>query len=155
METEILWVPKGLAAEIKALGDITELTEGQTKGIIKRMKADIETYQDCLDDDVLQFRAHAEKVRNSYKKVVDEEMERTYEFWDALEIKKVETAKRLEESKKLTRSISDDLKHIQTALNSANIYGIKDLLELVEQVKHMPAEDRELLQGLLDIKRRG
>lgn len=148
MTRKIMWVDEELVNKITMLDEITEITSVQTKDLIKEFKDDIETYSDCMDEDLLQFRAHAEKVRNTYKKVVDEEIEVTYELWNSLDKKRCETHKKLEESRELSKSIKSDVKLINDTLNGSSIYGVQNYLDLVERVSNLSDKDKDLMQKL-------
>lgn len=153
MDTELVFVPKDLMGNIRALGDITELTKEHMYEIIKTAKKEIESYNYCLDEDVLQFRVHAERVRNSYKITVEEEIEKTRELWATLDKTRYETHLTLERTENITKNIKHDIADIQKALNNVNIYGVNTYLELVKEVVNMTKEQREIMEKLLDIKR--
>ena len=105
MGRTLIWIDDSLAKKLEILNDTVELKENDIKSIVKELKNDIENIGECIDEDVVSFRYHAQKVRDSYKKVVDEEIEKTNELWETMDKLRTETRERLNKTRELTASI--------------------------------------------------
>ena len=146
------WIGEDLAKRLKFVDDTVELSETDIKRIIKDLRDEISLMDECLEEDVISFRHHAQRVRNSYKQVADEEIRATQDMWESLHTLRCETQKRIEQSRELTQSIKGDIKEIKTALDTINVYGLDRLLDLIYKVKNMSDKERDMLSQLLSLK---
>jgi len=153
MGRTLIWIDDNLAKKLEIIDDVVKLTDNDIKDIIKNLKDSISVLDETIDEDVVSFRYHAQKVRDSYKKVVDEEIDKTNELWEQLDVLRSETRNKLDKTRELTKSIKEDIVEIQKGINNCNLYGVDHFLELVVQVNNMSEANRELLCKLLDLKR--
>lgn len=153
MGRTLIWIDDNLAKKLEIIDDVVKLTDNDIKDIIKGLKDNISVLDETIDEDVVSFRYHAQKVRDSYKKVVEEEIDKTNELWEQLDTLRFETSNKLDKTKELTKSITEDIKYIQESISKCNLYGVDKLLEMIEKVNYMNESDRELLYKLLDFKR--
>lgn len=153
MGRTLIWIDDNLAKKLEIIDDVVKLTDNDIKDIIKGLKDNISVLDETIDEDVVSFRYHAQKVRDSYKKVVDEEIDKTNELWEQLDVLRSETRNKLDKTRELTKSIKEDIVEIQKGINNCNLYGVDHFLELVVQVNNMSEANRELLCKLLDLKR--
>ena len=152
-ERELVWVPKDLLREVQVFIDVG-YTEEQIKKLRQRFRDDIETYDELMDSDLVEFRAHAVKVRNSYSKVVDEEIDATYQLWESLAEKRTEAQKKLEETREITRSIKSDVDELKSEIKNLSLYDLEKLLSVIEQVKYMNESDKQLLIDVFNVRRK-
>lgn len=149
----LVWVDANIAHKLKVVNDVLNIKEEEIKPMIQKLKDDISDMEDWLDDDLASFRLHAQKARNTYKKVVEEEMEATYELWEKMSDLRSETREKLDKTRELTKSVKHDICQINESLKNCSIWGLNDLMKLVEKVNSMPDRDRDLLVQLVELKR--
>lgn len=152
MARTLVWVDERFAKELEMIDDVAKINEEDIKKFIGWLKSDIENMKECLDDDVVAFRNHAAQVRTAYQKVVEEEIQKTGELWEKMEYLRAETKEKLDKTRELTQSTKRDLEEIQDMLSKIRIYGVDDLLKLVERIGYMNEVDKGILYGVLQAR---
>ncbi len=154
MGKTLVWIDENIAKKLQIIDEVAEIKDKDLKKIIQQLKDDIDTMKECVSEDVIDFRYYAQQVRDSYKKVVEEELQKTYELWEQLSKLRIETKNKLGLIQDLTQSIAKDIELIQKNLLKFNIYGLDQLLQVLTKFKDIPDEDKELLYKLFEIKKR-
>lgn len=147
---ELLWVEKSLIQKLKLLDQVEEIKEEDIKGIIKNFNDDIEIIKEDVNSSVLDLRAKAQSVRETYESVVKEEIEANTKLWEDLDEKRCESVKKINSARDSINSIQDDVDRLKKSISSIDFYGIDRVIECIEKINNMRPEDRELLSKLFD-----
>lgn len=151
---ELIWVSKSLHKRLQVTDSAVCIGEEAMRQLIDELREEINTLNDCTDQHVLSFKKDMLVVRETYKKVVEAEVAESYKAWEALDKQRCEMNTRLERTSDLIRSVKDDLANISNQVRSINVHGIDDMLDLIDRVKNLSNDDRELLMKLFEIQRR-
>lgn len=149
MGKKFVWVSEELIGELE---DVDLTFENMVK-IITGFQKEINTMTECVDENVVGFRYHAQKVRDDYKKVVEEELAKTYELWEQMNQLRNEASQKLQEVVGVTKTITPIIIEIKHALNNINLYGVDKLLEVTNKIAYMGDQEKELLFKLLQIEK--
>lgn len=152
-DRQIIWVSKDLVRKLQLLEECDIITTEEITKIIKDLKDEISLMDDALDQNVLSFRAHAQKVRDLYKMVVDEEISKTYDLWNEMDIKRCEVQTKLEDIRRITKTVKDDLMACKTELSTLNVYGADRVVELLTKFQSLSSDDKDLLTDLCNLRR--
>jgi ribosomal protein L14E/L6E/L27E len=153
MGNRLVWIEEELAGKLEILNDVVKLN--RDKGIdelIKSIEADTKIMSDSLDENALQFKLHAQKVRSGYEAVVQEELDKTYELWEKCEELRKQAKEKTKEILPMIESASKHIENLKSKLSSLDIYGLDRIFDLVNKFNSMSKEDKELLSKMFSIK---
>lgn len=72
MSTRMIFIEEELAGKLEIINDVVKINNDDINKIIKRLADDTTLMSECLDENVLRFKLHAQQTRDAYKKVVEE-----------------------------------------------------------------------------------
>lgn len=154
MGNKMVWIDETLAAKLEIINDVAKLkTDGDLDKVIKMLTDDTNTMAECLDENALRFKLHAQQTRDNYEKVVKEEIDKTYELWEKCDDLRDDVRNKIDTFIPTFKSISNELDKLKQSMDTINTYKIERLLELVDKFKEMSEEDKDMLAKLLDYKR--
>jgi DNA repair exonuclease SbcCD ATPase subunit len=132
-KTELVWLPKSIAAEIK---EITE--ENKKDAIIRKYiedsRKDIQSSVGWLSDEVVKYKAVMIDARREFKRAMDEELAANYSLWEAHEKKFIETKANVEKIQEAISPLSAELKTLENRMQQVNMYQVDKLLETLEKI---------------------
>jgi hypothetical protein len=68
----MIFIEEELAGKLEIINDVVKINNDDINKIIKRLADDTTLMSECLDENVLRFKLHAQQTRDAYKKVVEE-----------------------------------------------------------------------------------
>lgn len=142
---ELVWVSKELVETVNKL-DAGVATQEDILKVFKEFKSEIENYTYDIEESAAMFRRQSQKVKDSFKQVVDNEVEALQEFWDTQDEKRAEIQKKFSSFKNGISSAKDEILSLKQSIRDLDIYGLDKLVELVEKINCMSDKDKELLQ---------
>lgn len=145
MDKEIVFIPKEMKEQLQKIEDGV-IEQHAIKDIIANFNRQIKMMDEELDESTMLFRHHAKKVKEKYKEVVDVEIESMNELWETLDQKRYEVSKKLNGLHERIRTTKDDLRELKKMTESIGVYGLTELIQLIDKVKYMNPRDKELLQ---------
>ncbi len=154
MEKEIVFIPKVMKDKLQQIEDGV-IEQHEIKDIIANFNREIKLMNDEVDESALLFRHHAKKVKEKYKEVVEEEIESLNEFWESLDQKRYEVSKKLNGLHERIKTTKDDLLELKKMTDSIGVYGLTELIQLIDKIKYMSPKDKELLQYVFSHGKRG
>ena len=95
------------------------------------------------------MKLHAQKVRDTYKQTVDEELEKTNTLWEECDEKIYASRTKIA---KVTTSFIDlnrEVEKLRINLNDLPLYQIERIMELLDKYNSYSDKDKELLRILL------
>jgi methyl-accepting chemotaxis protein len=143
MSKELVWVSKELVEMVNNLDDGVDKSD--VFKLVKEFKTEIEGYTYDIEEMAATFRRQSQKIKDSFKQVVDKEVESLQEFWEQQDEKRYEISKKVNGLHERIRSTKDDLLELKKLSESINVYGLKELIEMIDKIKYMSPNDKELL----------
>ena len=154
MGNKMVWIDESLAAKLEIVNDVAKLkTDGDLDKVIKMLTDDTNTMAECLDENALRFKLHAQQTRDNYEKVVKEEVDKTYELWEKCEDLRADVRNKIDTFIPVFKSVNSELDKLNQSMANINTYRIEKLIELVYKFKEMSEEDKNMLAKLLDYER--
>jgi len=144
MNKELVWVSKELLEKVQDLESVFE-DHQKVKNLIESFKGEVEQFTYDVEDSVSVFRRQSEKIKSTYKEVVDKEIESLQEFWEEQDKRRAEMINKLADIRKSVHTVSDDMQVMRKELNSLNIYGLDKLVELIDKINGMSDREKEVL----------
>lgn len=148
IEKEYVYVDKRIVPHLEILQDILKLRCDDIDKIVKGIINDTEALDENLEDNFLQFKLHAKKVRECYKAAVDEQLEKSEKLW-------TECDELISKSKPTVEKVSSAVRELETTISKCNkilnelpIYKVEQTLNLIEKFKNMSNEEKTLLSKL-------
>ena len=149
---ELLWIDKGLVNKLKLLEEVEEIDQVEIKKYIREFNEQVETLSEEVDSSVLGLRAKAQKVRETYKKVVEDEITSIDKLWCELDNKRYESTNKISQASKSISSIQDEVNRLKRSIKEIDFYAINNVIELVDKVSNMNSKQLELLEKLVKFK---
>lgn len=153
MGNKMIWIEEDLAAKLEIINDVVKIKNEDIDKIIKKLADDTSTMSECLDENVLRFKLHAQQVRDNYEKVVNEEIEKTYDLWEKCEELRKETKGKITNLLPVITEVNSQLEKLDKSINKVNTYGIDRLIEVVDKFKRIPDDEKDMIAKLLDYKK--
>lgn len=153
MGNKMIWIEEDLAAKLEIINDVVKIKNEDIDKIIKKLADDTSIMSECLDENVLRFKLHAQQVRDNYEKVVNEEVEKTYELWKRCEELRKETKGKISNLLPVITEVNAQLEKLDKSINKVNTYGIDRLIEVVDKFKRIPDDEKDMIAKLLDYKK--
>ena len=150
MDKELVWLDKNIASKIDVLQDVVRLRGEEIDKVISRLTDTTKLLTtDSIDTTLLEMKLHAQKVRDTYKQTVDEELEKTNTLWEECDEKIYASRTKIA---KVTTSFIDlnrEVEKLRINLNDLPLYQIERIMELLDKYNSYSDKDKELLRILL------
>lgn len=140
-----------LVPHLEILIDCIKLRGKDIEKQVQNIIGDTELMDQCLEDTFLQFKLHSKKVRDEYKKAVNEEIARSEAVWEKCNELIQDSRPTIENVKKDVKGLLDMLEEVEESFDCVPIYKAEKLLELIEKFNKMPAEEKQMLSKLLEV----
>lgn len=154
MGQRMVWIEEDLASKLEIVNDVAKLkTDGDLAKVIKRMEDEIDGMAECLDENVLRFKLHAQQTRDSYEKTVQEEVDKSYELWEKCEDLRSKAKKKIDAMLPDIKTVSEELRRLNESMDKISTYRIDKLFELINKFNNMSEEDKNVLVKLLNYEK--
>lgn len=145
---KLLWVEEDLVENLQLLDEVEEISQEKIKEYIKKFNEDVDCLSENVDASILELRAKAQRVRDSYEKVVNEEIEKSYELWEVLDTKRCESREKAKELRVDIEGISSEITSLKNNIKTINFYAIDSLIEAIDKISRLDNNGLELLNKL-------
>lgn len=146
---ELIWVNKDIAKKYRDMESDQKKLEIVISTINQR-KTDITNDIECLDNDLLQFKAFALRYKTELTKVYKEQQiafEKLFEEVGDIQSKMFCKTK---EIKKELMPIKSEVDNINKLLSEISTYKIEQLIDIINKFNNIPDDDKKLFKILLD-----
>jgi len=149
-EKEILFVSKELFDTVKALGEI-EGIKAQVKKSYANFIDEIELDTKYIEEAVKRLKKTSGEVKEELESTIENEISILYEVYEKLDDKRSEMKQKVLEMSKSINDVKVDLIALRKEISELSIYGLSQLIELVEKINYMPEKDKELLACIFEV----
>ena len=148
---DLVWVDKRLVPQIEFIEDVLKLKKDDIqKEIDKLVDSTQALTTDNIDTSLLELKLHAQKVRNEYKKTVDEELEKTDKLWEECDKNLYNSKTNIKDIKDSFYSLEQEINTLTNRLNDLPIYKLEQFMDLLDRFNGYSDEQRELLKIMLN-----
>ncbi|WP_099467854.1 hypothetical protein [Konateibacter massiliensis] len=150
MARELIWVESELVPKIELIQDIIKLKgEDISKAINKLVENTDVLKTDNIDTSLLEIKLHAAKVRNTYKELVDKEIEETNVLWEECDSRIYESRTKINQIKDTFSELSSSIKECSNSLDRWEMDKFSDAMDLIDRYNQYSDKEKELLKGLM------
>lgn len=148
---DLVWIDKRLVPQIEFIEDVLKLKKDDIQKEIDKLVDSTQTLTtDNIDTSLLELKLHAQKVRNEYKKTVDEELEKTDKLWEECDEKLYNSKTNIKDIKDSFYSLEQEIDTLTKRLNDLPIYKLEQFMDLLDRFNGYSDEQRELLKIMLN-----
>ncbi|MFD1402038.1 hypothetical protein [Robinsoniella peoriensis] len=152
MAKELIWVESEVASKIEIIQDILKLKGEDISKAIDKLANDTNCITtDNIDTSLLEIKLHAAKVRDTYKELVDKEIEETNVLWEACDERICESRTKIRQVENTFRELSSSIKSCADKLNRWDMDKFSQAMDLIDRYKRCSEKEKELLKGLMNI----
>lgn len=150
-ETELVWLPKRIVAQVKEVTDDNK-KEAIILSYIKSMREDIECYINLLDEDVVRFKGLMITARREFEKTKNEEYNATYSLWENFEKELPKLKDKVQQIKDELKPLKNDVEELNRLLGSINMWSIQEFLKTIREISNCldNKNSMELIQFLIN-----
>lgn len=149
-EREYVWIPKKLLPKWEFVKDILKLKGEDIQKAIDELSGETTSLTtDNLDTTLLEIKLHAQKVRDTYKSCVDEELEKTNRLWEECDDKVSESRTNIRAIKTSFNEVLYNLNKVEEKLNDLPLYKLRETMDLLDRFKAYSDEDKKKIAMLL------
>lgn len=150
-EKDLVWVKKELIPQLEFIEDILKLKKDDIQKEIDKLVDSTQTLTtDNIDTSLLELKLHAQKVRDEYKKTVDDELEKTDKLWEDCDEKLYNSKTKISDVKDSFYSLRQEINTITEKLNDLPLYKLEQFMDLLDRFNGYSDEQKELLKIMLN-----
>lgn len=149
MEKELVWVDKNLVGKLDILQDICRIKETDINNLIERMKDDDEIFIQNIDDSLIELKCHAKRIREEYKKCVDEQIEKADKLWELCNNRIDESIPKIEKVKNLVSNLENKINELNNKIENIPLYRIANAIDTLERYENLSQEDKDRIELLI------
>lgn len=150
MGKELIWVDAELVPKIEIIQDILKLKGEDISKAIDKLADDTNVLTtDNIDTSLLEIKLHAAKVRDTYKELVDKEIEETGKLWEECDNRIYESRTKLKQVENSFRELSSSIKACGDNLDLWKMKQFSEAMDLIDRFNRYSEEEKVLLSGLL------
>ena len=150
MGKELIWVESELAPKIEIIQDIFKLKGEDISKAIDKLAEDTNVLTtDNIDTSLLEIKLHAAKVRDTYKELVDKEIEETGKLWEECDTRIYESRTKIKEVKDNFTSLAESIKSCSLNLDKWEMNRFSEAMDLIDRFNRYSDEEKALLKGLM------
>lgn len=150
MAKELIWVEAELVPKIEIIQDILKLKGEDISKAIDKLANDTSCITtDTIDTSLLEIKLHAAKVRDTYKELVDKEIEETGKLWEDCDSRIYESRTKIKQVENSFRELSSSIKSCADNLDRWDMNKFSEAMDLIDRFKEYSNKEKELLKGLL------
>lgn len=139
--------PKKWLEELKKMESLEEQEKYFFKALEDR-KTDIKNQIECLEDDLLMFKAFGIKYKNEFEKVYKEQQEQLEKFYEEVTMPDHLYQKTKEISKEVG-NIKNTIKDINNSIQYLEIGRLERAIDTVERFNRMSSEEKEIIEQFI------
>lgn len=148
---DLVWIDKRLVPQMEFIEDVLKLKKDDIQKEIDKLVDSTQTLTtDNIDTSLLELKLHAQKVRNEYKKTVDEELEKTDKLWEECDEKLCNSKTSVKDIKDSFYSLEQEIDTLTKRLNDLPIYKLEQFMDLLDRFNGYSDEQKELLKIMLN-----
>jgi len=148
--TELVWLPKSLAEQVKGIKD-GAMQSTMIIDYINECKKELKTNIESMDEDVLIFRGLMATAKKAFQETKEQELKAFYELWDKFQTDKVQVGDFVKQAKAELQPLKKELQSIKDLMSSIDQWGIKDLIGLIEKLNSsFYGETEKMVKFLFD-----
>ena len=148
---DLVWVKKELIPQLEFIEDILKLKKDDIQKEIDKLVDSTQTLTtDNIDTSLLELKLHAQKVRDEYKKTVDDELEKTDKLWEDCDEKLYNSKTKISDVKDSFYSLRQEINAITEKLNDLPLYKLEQFMDLLDRFNGYSDEQKELLKIMLN-----
>ena len=144
-----LYLPKSLAKKIKQL-ESGESHEDIVQSFLDESKRDIKNSLECLEDDVLEYKALMTKAKVAFREAKEEQLQASYELWEKFEEDLPSVEEKITKLINKLKPVERQLSQINDLLNGLSFYSIENAMELIGKINQMTSETKNIFKFLLE-----
>ena len=152
MEKELVYVDKNLVGKLDILQDICRIKGEDIDKIIERLKGDDNDFLANIDDSLIEIKCHAKRVRDEYKKCVDEEIEKSNTLWEECDNKLNDSRTKIKKVTDLFYNCKEQINSLSEAINSIPFYKLNTAIDVFNKFNDMTDSEKEMIKILLNNK---
>ena len=152
---KLLWVEESLVEKLQLLDEVEEISNEDIKSVIEQFNKSVDLLSENIDSNVLEIRAKAQKVRESYKKAVEIEIKETDLLWEKLDTTRYEVRKKVSETISEVENLKDKVQEVNKLIDTiynAN-YKLDKTLEIIEKIANMSDKEKELFSKFIEVSK--
>lgn len=150
MGKELIWVEAELVPKIEIIQDILKLKGEDISKTIDKLADDTNVLTtDNIDTSLLEIKLHAAKVRDTYKELVDKEIEETGKLWEECDNRIYESRTKIKQVENSFRELSSSIKSCADNLDRWDMNKFSEAMDLIDRFKGYSNKEKELLKELL------
>ena len=147
---DLVWIDKRLVPQMEFIEDVLKLKKDDIQKEIDKLVDSTQTLTtDNIDTSLLELKLHAQKVRDEYKKTVDEELDKTDELWEECDKKLCNSKTNIKGIKDSFYSLEQEINTLTKRLNDLPIYKLEQFMDLLDRFNGYSDEQKELLKIML------
>lgn len=148
---DLVWVDKRLVPQIEFIEDVLKLKKDDIQKEIDKLVDSTQTLTtDNIDTSLLELKLHAQKVRDEYKKTVDEELDKTDRLWEDCDEKLCNSKTKIKDIKDSFYSLEQEINTLTKRLNDLPIYKLEQFMDLLDRFNGYSDEQKEFLKIMLN-----
>lgn len=149
-EKDLVWLPKSLAADIKALESPYQM-QALIAEYIEESKRDVKLNLENLDDSLITYKAQMISARNKFEEAKNKELDANYAMWEKFEEERPKIQEKVKSLIAELQPLKDELNGLKKALEGIHTYDIEKLVELVKAINYnFHGETGEILKFLFN-----
>lgn len=150
MDKELVWLDKKIVAKMDVLQDVIRLRGEEIEKVITKLTDETKLLTtDNIDTTLLEMKLHAQKVRDTYKQTVDEELDKTNTLWEECDEKIYQSRTKISLVTNSFIDLNREVEKLKSSLNNLPIYQIEEIMKLLDKFNSYSDKDKELLRILL------
>jgi uncharacterized protein YfbU (UPF0304 family) len=130
--------------------DCIKLKGKDIKETVNRIVGDTSAMDECLEDSFLNFKLHAKKVRDEYRKAVEEEISKSEDLYCKYSQLVSDQKPRIEQVKNAVAELNKELSEVYKKLEEIPYYKAEYIMDVITKFNNMPAEEKLLLSKLME-----
>lgn len=133
MEKEYVFIPKKLAEKIKDLESDKQM-EDTIIGYYNQSRRELQGELDCLDEDVIQYKANMMKARQAFREAKEEQLDANYELWEKFDADIKGVSAYVAKATSQLQPLKAELSQLKELMNQIDKWEIEKLVGLIDKL---------------------
>lgn len=144
-----------LVPHLEILIDCIKLRGGDLDEQVKRLTSETRLMDNCLEEEILQMKLHAAKVRSEFADTVNEAIQKNTDTWEECVEKIKEKSPKVSELVNIFKPLSQEIEHINKLISNINIYKLEQLIKLAEKIAELDEPTLSLVRKMVSVNQNG
>lgn len=145
-----IYVDEEIAGKIELIEDILKLKGEDISKAIEKLANDTDAIKtDNIDTTLLELKLHAQRVRDEYKKCVDEEIEKTSILWEECDGRICESRTKIKAASSVFSELSRSIELCASRLKEWDMKKFSDAMDLIDRYNNFTSKEKLLLKSLM------